>query len=378
MDKESLPATVTEPSLGITRRDFLKLTAVTSGLIAAGCRPNWLVDREAAVPTWSASASSRVALLLADRYERVVIKEKVQALLEAAGGLGEVVQPGSKVALKVNLTGGLRFQPPSGYTAAESYVTHPEVVRALGELLIDAGASQLLVIEGLYDRESPSTWGYDPVISELGAKLIDLNSPDPFLDFVKIPTGSGWLVYESFWLHPILQEVDALISVAKMKCHYNCGITLSMKNLIGLVPVSRYRLEESHWWRSALHGEANQTRRRLPRVILDLNRAVRVDLALVDGIMTAEGGEAPRGSFKPVQPGLLAAGRDPVAVDAVMTAAMGFDPLAEPPEPPFLRGDNYLSLAHELRLGSNRLSEIEVVGAALEEVQTNFSPAWEI
>jgi uncharacterized protein (DUF362 family) len=64
-------------------------------------------------------------------------------------------------------------------------------------------------------------------------------------------------------------------------------------------------------------------------VILDLNRARPVHLALIDGIKTAEGGDAPRGSFNPVQPGVLIAGKDPVAADAVATAAMGFDPTVE-------------------------------------------------
>ena len=79
----------------------------------------------------------------------------------------------------------------------------------------------------------------------------------------------------------ILEEVDAFVSVAKMKCHFNCGVTHSMKNLIGLLPVSHYRLSEEHWWRSALHGHGDdEAGTRLPGVILDLNRACPIHLAL--------------------------------------------------------------------------------------------------
>jgi hypothetical protein len=57
---------------------------------------------------------------------------------------------------------------------------------------------------------------------------------------------------------------------------------------------------------------------------------------------------------------------------------MGFDPLANPPTPPFLRGDNYLSMSTELGLGTNRLEEIEVAGESLEKIGTPFNPAWEM
>ena len=69
-----------------------------------------------------------------------------------------------------------------------------------------------------------------------------------------------------------------------------------MKNLIGLAPVSLYRTSPEHWWRSAQHGD-DYSPSRLPRVIVDLNRARPVHMALVDGIKAAEGGEVPRGSF---------------------------------------------------------------------------------
>jgi uncharacterized protein (DUF362 family) len=79
--------------------------------------------------------------------------------------------------------------------------------------------------------------------------------------------------------------------------------------------------------------------------------------------------------FIPVQPGVLIAGKNPVATDAVATTVMGFDPPAEPPIPPFLRSDNYLNLAYEARLGTNRLEEIEVLGAAIDDVRYQFEPS---
>ena len=159
-----------------------------------------------------------------------------------------------------------------------------------------------------------------------------------------------------------------------MKCHFSVGVTHSMKNLVGLTPVEHYRTSPDHFWRSDLHGD-DYGPKRLPRAIIDLNRARPIHFALVDGIKAAEGGEVPRGSFKPVEPGMLIAGRNPVATDAVATAVMGFDPRTEYPAAPFLHGENYLNLASDLGLGSNDLEKIEVAGVPIEQVRFEFSPS---
>jgi uncharacterized protein (DUF362 family) len=78
-----------------------------------------------------------------------------------------------------------------------------------------------------------------------------------------------------------------------------------------------------------------------------------------------------------VRPGVLIAGKEPLAADAVAAAVMGFDPTAHYPTAPFLRGDNHLNLAYGLGLGTNRLGEIGVVGVAIDDVQQSFDPCWE-
>lgn len=327
-----------------------------------------------ATPASQTQGVSRVALAQASDYSPTLIRQQVRALLDGLGGLKDVVSAGDKVAIKVNLTGGTHFKPPAGTSAIESYLTHPEVVHALGELLRDAGARELYIVEAIYDSGSFRLFGYEAVAKALGATLIDLNAPRPYTDFATVPVGDGWYVYKDFAFNHILQEVDTFISVAKMKCHCSAGVTHSLKNLVGLVPISRYRLNPDDWWRSALHGSGSQTRTRLPQVIMDLNRARPIHLALIDGIKTSEAGEVPRGRFAPVEAGMLLAGKDPVAADAVATAAMGFDPTANYPAAPFVTCENYLNMAYKLGLGTNRLDEIEVVGAAIQDVQLQFMP----
>jgi len=335
------------------------------------------------LPTSTAQATvsvgnpvTQVAIGYANDYTPRRIYEQVRDLLDGIGGVGDVVSAGDRVAIKTNLTGGLHFEPPEGFLATESYLTHPEVVRALCQLLRDAGAREIFIVEAVFDDESYKAFGYEQVAEDVEAALIDLNRPDPYDDLGSVSVGDGWQIYSEFTFHHILQEVDAFVSVAKVKCHYNAGVTHAMKNLVGLVPARNYALEASHWWRSALHGHSEEeTKSRLPRVILDLNRARPIDLALLDGVMTGEGGEAPRGSFNPVSPGVLLAGKDAVATDAVATAVMGFDPTVEPPNAPFLRSDNYLNMATQSGMGTNRLEEIEVVGLSVEDVIYPFKPS---
>jgi uncharacterized protein (DUF362 family) len=250
-------------------------------------------------------------------------------------------------------------------------------VQAIGELLRDVGAKAIYIVEAVWEWGSYETWGYATMAKELGATLINLNDPEPYTGFASMPVGKDWFIYDRFTFNPILQEVDAFVSVAKMKCHYLCGITQSMKNLIGLVPCQPYQLKAEDNNRSKFHGAETETKNRLPRVVLDLNRARPINLSLIDGIKTVDGSEGPwNQDLTPQSPGLLIGGKNPVATDAVAVAAMGFDPTADYPHVPFLRADNHLNIAQQLGLGSNRLTEIEVVGATLDDVKTSFQPAW--
>lgn len=363
----STPATTT-PSPTPSRTPTARATPTPTATATATPSPT---------PTARPAALARVALAQAESYEPSLVRRQVQALLDGLGGLQGVVGSGDRVAIKVNLTGGSYYQPPAGLAATESYMTHPEVVRALAELLRDAGAREVLIVEALFDAESYRRYGYEEMAQALGATLVDLNRPDPHADFGLFPLGTGGLVYDQFAMHRLLQEADVLISAAKMKTHCRCGVTLSLKNLVGLVPAAHYRLSEQHWHRSALHGATNEeTRTRLPRVVVDLCRARPIDLALIDGIRTCDGGEVPRGSFAPLAAGVLVAARDPVAADAVATAVMGHDPTAGYPDPPFVNADNHLELARQAGLGTNRLEQIEVVGARVEDVRRAFRPCW--
>jgi uncharacterized protein (DUF362 family) len=363
----------------LSRRGFLKFAgAATGGAVLSGCRP--LTPAPAIIPSFTPriETPARVAITRAATYDPALVRAQTELLFDSLGGIGDVVRPGDKVVVKVNLVGGAAGNtPPPGTTAPESYVTHPAVARAMCELLRDAGAKEITVADSVWSRSDFEAWGYPAMLKGTGAALIDLNRPDPYGDYATVPVGKDWFIYESFRFNRLLEEADALFSVTKMKCHYLLGITQSMKNLVGLVPFKFYELKAGDGYRTGLHGKESETGTRLPRVVMDLNRARPVNLSLIDGIQTVDGSEGPwNGNLHALSPGILIGGKNPVAADSVAVAAMGFDPEAEYPNPPFLRAENHLAIARALGLGTNRLEEIEILGAALEDVKMKFQPAW--
>ncbi len=380
----------------ITRRRFLTLLGLSGvSFIAAACqriRPAPSPTPAPRTPTPLPPSPTSPATLTrtktptslpkmtaaigqAGAYDPAVLRRELERMLTEIGGLDDLVKPGARVGIKANLTGGTWWDAEGKPPATELFATHPAVVGALGELLLDLGAAKLTIMDGLGDEANFLRWGYAEMAKPLGAKLLDLCQPDPYPGFKLFPAGPKSYIYKEFLLNAALDELDIFISVAKMKVHSIAGVTLSMKNLIGLTPISQYRKSEEENDRSALHGTADFDTR-LPRVIVDLNRARRIDFALIDGVITAEGGAGPwDAGLSQIRLGLLVASKDPVAADAVAAALMGFDPAAKGGTAPFVHSDNHLALAHESNLGTNRLSEIRIAGPAIQTLVQKFKSA---
>lgn len=344
----------------MSRRKFLKDTGVVStGLALAP------FGRTRKLHAAHQEYSAQVAATLADNYERAFIKQKVQHLFEALGGISDIVKAGDKVAMKINITGGSEYvgNPRlNGLSVCDTIWTHPEVIRATGELLIDSGinANDLYIVEALYDWASYSDFGYKEVQESLGCQFVDLNNQYPYSDYMERELPETHYFYDKFTLNRIFDEIDVFVSIPKMKQNYNAGFTHSMKNLIGIVPSYEY----GGSWRKNLHFDGGNIRTHLPRSIVDLNIAQPVHLAVIDGVKNAIGGGVPlHDTFEPYEHHLLLASKNSVAIDAVAARQMGDDPEAEQIMVPAGElADNHLHLANLVGLGPNKLEEIELVG----------------
>jgi uncharacterized protein (DUF362 family) len=110
-------------------------------------------------------------------------------------------------------------------------------------------------------------------------------------------------------------------------------------------------------------------------VVADFAVIRPIHLQIIDGVESMAGGEGPwiRG-VRPVQPGVLIAGLNPVCTDAVSTAVMGFNPRAGKGEAPFYRNaDNTLMLAEAHGVGTTDLKRIEVRGVTIADAMYKFA-----
>ncbi|MFN2226658.1 MAG: DUF362 domain-containing protein, partial [Anaerolineae bacterium] len=314
----------------------------------------------------AAAGTSEVALVRTGADVEAAVRKAVAHV----GGLSGIIEPGDVVAVKVNMV----MDAPAG----SGMVTDPAVARAVVRLAREAGAGQVLIVEGSaqYREGDPNrdravtraafrTAGYDAdgdmVDDATGAPLVDLNDSggtdvaDPArVSKVTVPTG---LIRKEYWLPNTILNADVLISVPVLKNHYLAGLTLGMKNLIGLLPADLYHGPGNIYGKHSLsHSPID-----LDQHIVDLNMARRPDFVVVDGQRGMIDG--PIGS-QIVQPplGLVMAGRDVVAVDTVGALVIGYDPQAIP----------YLTMAAQNGLGQGDTARIRVLGPPLSEVRRDF------
>jgi uncharacterized protein (DUF362 family) len=210
----------------------------------------------------------------------------------------------------------------------------------------------------------------------------------------------GGLMFKGYDVHPLYADCDVFVSLAKLKEHETFGVTLSMQNCLGITPCtiygdgapehepglvprgdrgSLYAMNRMPAKSAPPAVDANAPKDpgyRVPRVLADLVAARPIHLAIIDGIHTMAGGEGPwsRGG-RHLRPGLLVAGTNCVATDAVGMALLGFDPMADCGTPPFEKCDSTLQLAEQLGVGTRDLDQIEVLGTPIAKARFNFGNA---
>lgn len=386
-----------KPLYPCSRRSFLRWGV---GMAVAG---PWALSHalEAEIPARPISAehlANAKAAITECRTYGPEVKESLKKCFDQLGGIGSLVK-GKTVTVKVNFTGS-PYETLFGQPPGETYLTHGATAIALASILLEEGAKRVRFVECAYYRKS-----MEEVMEMVGwdvKSLLALGNVESEntrnLGFgkkyseIKVPE-SGYL-FRSFQLNHSYEDTDVLVSLAKLKNHTIAGITLSMKNMFGITPCSLYGddagSEDAIQARGSMHGGGRWGKEIalpglkeklsrdagyvVPRVIVDLCAACPVHLAVIDGITSMSGGEGfwSRG-IKPVAPGVLIAGFNPVSTDAVGLAVMGYpDPRAERGTAPFDQGDNHLLLAERAGLGTADLAQIDVRGLPIEKARYPF------
>ncbi len=228
------------------------------------------------------------------------VGEVLGRLLRAAKAL-EGLRKGAKVLVKPNLLSARRPE--------QAVTTHPAVVGALVELLIEAGAKPLIsdspggAIRGT--RRVFENTGMLAVAEKLGVEIVPLETAG----VKKIPLPDG----ETLILTSIVDEVDWIVPVAKLKTHSLTLTTLSVKNLYGLIP----------GFMKAEYHKLYPSPRRFSWLLAELFERVREKIlfGVVDGIVGMDGNGPSSGRIRQI--GLLAVSRDIAAMDDLLERLVG-------------------------------------------------------
>ncbi len=276
-------------------------------------------------------------------YRPETAEAAVNRLLSQWKGL-EKIQPGTKVAVKVNLV--------SAKAPETAATTHPELVCALCRLLVGRGA--LVTVGdspgGLFTKEALAhvyrVSGMD-LVGETGAKLnFDVSTED-----VSFPQAAAAHVFTcTSWL----RHADVIINFAKLKTHGMMRLTASVKNLFGSVPGTT---------KPEYHMRFPETDT-FADMLIDLNEYFRPVLNLVDAVTGMEGNGPTAGTPRDI--GLLLASESPYDLDLVCADLIG---LSAQDIPTIYR-------AAARGLGPADLTEVTLAGADTGRYRVaDFTPA---
>ena len=392
----------------VTRRDWLAVSGLAASALSA--------RRAQAAPQAPARTppAAPVSIAKVRSYEEDLVAQ-FRTMFDQVGGIGGQVQ-GKTVGIKVNLTGGNRFE---GYTAGDTHWVHPRVVGAVTAVLGQLGAKRIRILESAGGRRRDTKLedkllqgGWDVAALKNAAPLVEFEDTDGLgfgkqYSTFKVKTKPH--IFPAFQLNHSYEDCDFFVSIGKAKGHEEMGITMSIKNMFGVTPTALYGGREAIFHYGQVQAPAGapaelnpQSNRyegwRLPRILVDIIGARPIDLAINDAIVSTVGGEGPWVlGAKPIKPGFLVVGRNCVNTDTVTMATMGYNPRAGRHEAPyrlykgptnhpkeqltpadetFQYADNMMLLAEAVGIGSADLDKIDVRGVPIKDAVFDYEAFW--
>ena len=262
-------------------------------------------------------------------YDLVAIKGgEPQAMfdkaIESFGGMKSFVKEGQTVVLKPNIGWDV--------SAERAGNTNPLLVKQIIKHCFNAGAKDVYVFDHTCDdwKRSYSDSGIESAVKDAGGKIVSGASEGYYHD-VEVKSGS---TLKNAKVHELILNSDVFINVPILKHHGSTGITIGMKNLMGIVWDRRF------WHQNGLH-----------QCIADFASYRKPNLIIVDAynVMKRNG---PRGVSKEdlVTMKSLLISRDIVAIDAAAAKLFGIDP----------EKVDYIRIASEMKLGEMNLNKLSI------------------
>ena len=216
--------------------------------------------------------------------------------VELLGGMSRFVKPGARVVVKPNIL--TAREPQYGVT------TNPAAVAAVVTMCWDAGAKSVTVLDRptAPPRQAYTVSGIQEAVRKAGGDMKVLSDRD--FERIAIPEG---LVLSSWPLLVDVFEADVTINMPCAKTHGLAGLTLSMKNLMGVMGSQR----------GLIHQEFTQK-------IVDVNTLIKPQLIVLDAYRLLFRNGPTGGGLQDVKMGrTCVAGTNQVSVDAYGATLFG-------------------------------------------------------
>lgn len=259
------------------------------------------------------------------------VEKKLEDVVDGIGGIKKFVKKNARVLIKPNISFARR--PEVGAN------TSPEVLDAVIKLCKKAGAKEILVVDCVLadPKQCLEMSGAGRVAEDNSVRILILNGK-PLFEEVEVPNGN---TLKSIAIYRELKEFDAFIDLPTAKHHGSAGVSLSMKNLMGLIRD-----------RGVFHSLT------LHKAIPEMCLVIKPTLTIMDATraLTAHGPSGPEGPEKTVRLDTIVAGTDMVAVDSYTVSLTEWAGRK-------LEGRNvaHIKYANEIGLGESDISKLNII-----------------
>lgn len=289
------------------RRDFLKKTAMVSTVLGLPGMFSFATTT-AGAPVIKVEGESPYAI--------------TKKAIEELGGMSKYISKQDVVMVKPNI-GWNR-------TVEQAATTNPEVIKAIIEMALNAGAKKVIVMDNTCHKaeDTYSRSGIADTAKKAGAEIRFADENRLVVHDFKGKSLQRWPVFRDFL------EVDKFINVPILKHHGSAGLTIAMKNLYGI-----------------LGGRRGKLHRDMGQGITDLAIGFKTDLNIIDAyrILKRNGPIGGRISDVELKKTIIASSNifeaDIVAIDLFGDEPMKYE---------------FIQTANEYKMGNSDLTKINL------------------
>jgi uncharacterized protein (DUF362 family) len=215
------------------RREFIRKTAATAAFTGASLALPLHNLWSSPLPLFPASPLPFDMVAIKGGEPEVMFDQAIAAL----GGMQAFVKKGQKVVIKPNIGWDV--------TPERAGNTNPMLVKQVIRHCLEAGAKEVYVFDNTCDKwdKCYATSGIEKAVKDAGGKIAPGNTEN-YYQTVEIPNGKK---LKSAKVHELILDSDVFINIPVLKSHSSAQLTVTMKNLMGVV------WDRGYWHRNDLN-----------------------------------------------------------------------------------------------------------------------------